>query len=143
MFLNPQRDDPAVPSEENTEENTEQSTEAESPILESESELQSENEQPIIEELSPTQNEILEISPETNQTEIQETIITETQTNKSLEENITIINENVSEINQTITANINLTIFETQIIQEPNFTIDESTIQYSARLGEPVKWKKL
>ena len=131
-----------MPSEENTEENTEQSTEAESPILESESELQSENEQPIIEELSPTQNEILEISPETNQTEIQETIITETQTNKSLEENITIINENVSEINQTITANISQIINETQIIQEPNFTIDESTIQYSARLGEPVKWKK-
>ena len=42
-------------------------------------------------------------------------------------ENISIINENISEI---------------VILQENNFTINESTIQFSAKLGQPVKWKK-
>ncbi|MDP2672642.1 MAG: hypothetical protein Q8O84_02425, partial [Nanoarchaeota archaeon] len=60
------------------------------------------------------------------------------------QENISQINEtlqSISEINQTIIEN--LTISEiNQTIQENNLTISESTLQYSAKLGEPVKWKK-
>src|SRR3989344_2765531 len=46
---------------------------------------------------------------------------------EELPENLSIINENISEI---------------VILQENNFTINESTIQFSAKLGQPVKWKK-
>src|SRR3989344_2695886 len=51
----------------------------------------------------------------------------ESNISEQIPENISIINENISEI---------------VILQENNFTINESTVQYGAKLGQPVKWKK-
>jgi len=51
-------------------------------------------------------------------------------------ENVTAQN-----ISEQISENTSL-INESTILQQNNFTIDESTIQYSAKLGQPVKWKK-
>src|SRR3989344_7370217 len=47
------------------------------------------------------------------------------------------ISKNISIINETLQN-----ISEIVILQENNFTINESTIQFSAKLGQPVKWKK-
>src|SRR3990167_9075287 len=111
---------------------------------------------PIIEELPENSTEVIsETLPEINQTEI----ITENnnqtneikpnitiETNNSAENlqiNVTIQNisgqipENISIINETLQN-----ISEIVILQENNFTINESTIQFSAKLGQPVKWKK-
>src|SRR3989344_4892864 len=47
------------------------------------------------------------------------------------------ISKNISIINETLQN-----ISEIVILQENNFTINESTIQFSAKLVQPVKWKK-
>ncbi len=79
-------------------------------------------------------NESLQNISEINQTIIENLTISET--NQTITENLTI-----SETNQTITEN--LTISETnQTIQRENFTINENILQYSAKIGQPVKWKK-
>src|SRR3989344_8020663 len=121
------------------------------------------DEQQTIEEIVPelqesTENStevISETLPETNQTEI----ITENnnQTNE-IKPNITIetnistenlqINVTTQNISEQIPENISIinetlqNISEIVILQESNFIINESTVQYSAKLGQPVKWKK-
>src|SRR3990167_2515900 len=108
---------------------------------------------PIIEELPENSTEVIsETLPEINQTEI----ITENnnQTNE-IKPNITIetnnsaenlqINVTIQNISGQIPENISIineNISEIVILQENNFTINESTIQFSAKLGQPVKWKK-
>ncbi len=103
-----------------------------------------------------TSENISKISPETSQ--VEQNISEINQTTPQLppesvtaQENISSSNEtsqnhqqgwqDISEINQIISGN--LTISElNQTIQGENFTINENLIQYEAKLGQPVKWKK-
>ncbi len=153
-------------------ENTEQSSETENlpdENTKAQNEIAEENtEEPqeIVETPTEDSAEAIETETEINQTEenvgeFQNEVIgnqTETQISSepvTAQENISSTNEtlqNFSEINQTITENINLTINQStenltisetnQTIQGINFTINENIIQYSAKLGQPVKWKK-
>src|SRR3989344_5983649 len=102
-----------------------------------------ENSEEIIENESE-QNNISETPPKINETNSNVTIETnnsaESIGDHSAESNIS---ENISIINEfpgDHPAGINIS--EIIILQENNFTINESTIQYHAKLGEPVKWKK-
>src|SRR3989344_4661346 len=90
------------------------------------------------------QNNISETPPKINETNSNVTIETnnsaESIGDHSAESNIS---ENISIINEfpgDHPAGSNIS--EIIILQENNFTINESTIQYHAKLGEPVKWKK-
>ncbi|MBI2057259.1 hypothetical protein HYT91_03320, partial [Candidatus Pacearchaeota archaeon] len=93
--------------------------------------------------------DISEAFPETNQTQENITIETNNSTENSQISNESVtaqpsgsnISKNISVINQTITEN--LTISEiNQTISGENFSLNENIIQYGAKLGEPVKWKK-
>src|SRR3989338_1943372 len=114
-----------------------------------ESQESTENSTEVISEVSPEINQTEIITENNNQTnEIETNISTDNSQilNNSVtaQENISSTNEslqNISEINQTITENLTI-IGQNKTIQENNFTIGESTIQYGGKLGQPVKWKK-
>ena len=101
-----------------------------------------ENSTEVISETLPEINQTEIITENNNQTnEIKPNITIETNNSaENLQINVTIQNisgqipENISIINENIS--------EIVILQENNFTINESTIQFSAKLGQPVKWKK-
>src|SRR3989344_1595585 len=137
-----------IPSEENPPENIENES--------SETEIQE-----IVPELQINE----QITQENNQTnETEQNIINETESSpwdhpagrniktetnvtaeitQSLNESVTAqtsesnISENISLINETLQN-----VSEIIVLQANNYTISESIIQYSAKLGEPVKWKK-
>ncbi len=162
-----QWDDPAVPSEEESlpDEVPEQSSETENlpdeqqkiqekttqnpeinipSDISTEENIETETNQ--TEQINPEQENFEQNISEINQTSPKipiEPVTAQSNISNTTAE-ISIINEtiqNISEINQTITENFTIT-GTNQTIQGENFTINEKIIQYSAKLGEPVKWKK-
>src|SRR3989344_9595049 len=76
------------------------------------------------------QNIIIEAPISTDSSQILNNSVTAQNISEQISQNISLINETLQNISEIV------------IFQENNFTINESTIQYSAKLGEPVKWKK-
>jgi len=105
----------------------------ESPEIISEPEINQTNE--IITENETLTNEtepniIIEAPISTDSSQILNNSVTAQNISEQISQNISLINETLQNISEIV------------IFQENNFTINESTIQYSAKLGEPVKWKK-
>src|SRR3989344_1615351 len=120
-----------------------------------------ENAPEITEESIENSEEIIENSPESIENESEQNNISETPPKiNETNSNVTIETNNSAEsigdhsAESNISENISIinefpgdhpagrNISEIIILQENNFTINESTIQYHAKLGEPVKWKK-